>query len=99
MLLKGHEQRKGFMNRALLKPQVWLVLLLAGGLFALGASSFVRRVGAAEPLLGAEWAGSREGPLAVQIDPESPAWRAGKSRHTPRSAKSASTRSPVSPTR
>ena len=56
---------------------VWLVLLVAGALLVLGAVSFLRRAGASQPVLGAEWVQSSSGPVALAVDPDGPAGQAG----------------------
>ncbi len=55
----------------------WAALILCGPLLALGAISFARRVGATEPVPGVEWVQSEAGPIAMFVDPEGPAGRAG----------------------
>jgi hypothetical protein len=59
------------------RPRTWGVLALAVLLGALGGLSFARRITAVEPMVGVEWARSSAGPVAVDVEPGSPAARAG----------------------
>ena len=55
-----------------------LVALLVGtGFLLFAGATFARRVGAMRPLVGVEWAQSESGPVAVSVDPASPAGMAG----------------------
>lgn len=56
---------------------VWLVLLIAGAVLVVGAVSFLRRAGAAQPIIGVEWVQSSSGPVAMAVDPRGPAGLAG----------------------
>ena len=65
------------MNRRLERTRAWIVYLLAVVLLAFGSVSFARRLGATEPFVGVEWVQSSSGPLALSVEPGSPAWAAG----------------------
>jgi PAS domain S-box-containing protein len=56
---------------------VWLALILAGPLLVFGLTSFTRRITAVEPHVGVEWVQSSTGPVALSVDPTSPAGLAG----------------------
>jgi len=56
---------------------IWLALILAGPLFVFGLASFTRRVTAIQPNVGAEWVQASTGPVALSVEPDSPASRAG----------------------
>jgi len=56
---------------------VWLVLLIAVAALVLGGVSFLRRAGATQPVIGVEWVQSSSGPVAMAVDPQGPAGRAG----------------------
>ena len=56
---------------------VWLALILAGPLLVFGFASFTRRLAAVQPSIGVEWVQASSGPVALSVDPESPASRSG----------------------
>ncbi len=53
------------------------VCVVALVLLAFGLTSFARRLGASEPVVGIEWAQAEAGPTAIQVDEGSPAAAAG----------------------
>jgi PAS domain S-box-containing protein len=57
--------------------RVAIVLALAVFLLVIGGASFARRINAVQPALGVEWVQAASGPLAVAVEPDSPAWKAG----------------------
>jgi PAS domain S-box-containing protein len=59
------------------QPRTWIVTALAAALLVAAGVSFVRRTQAVEPRVGAGWADSSAGPIAVRVDRDSAAARAG----------------------
>ena len=57
--------------------RVAIILALAVLLVVIGGASFARRIDAVQPAVGVEWVQSASGPLAVAVEPEGAAWRAG----------------------
>jgi PAS domain S-box-containing protein len=55
----------------------WFALALCVPVLLLGVVSFVRRAEATEPRSGVEWIESETGPVALEVDPEGAAARAG----------------------
>jgi len=56
---------------------VWLALFLAGPLLVFGFASFTRRVAAVQPSIGVEWVQASSGPVALSVEPDSPASDSG----------------------
>jgi len=54
-----------------------VALIVAAGLTLLAGASFVRRVGSTRPFVGVDWTQSSIGPVAVHVEPDSPAGRSG----------------------
>jgi len=54
-----------------------LIVIAALALLGFGFVSFLYRIEATTPTLGVQWVQSGEGPLALSVDPEGPAWHAG----------------------
>jgi PAS domain S-box-containing protein len=52
-------------------------LILAGPILLFGLASFTRRVNAIQPDVGVEWVQASSGPVALAVEPASPAARAG----------------------
>jgi PAS domain S-box-containing protein len=59
------------------KVGVWLALILAGPILVFGLASFTRRVTAVQPDVGVEWVQASAGPVALSVEPDSPAFRVG----------------------
>ena len=55
----------------------WLALVLAGPLLVFGFASFTYRIAAIQPDVGVEWVQASVGPVALSVDPDSAASRAG----------------------
>ena len=54
-----------------------LIVVTATALLGFGFLSFLHRVEATVPTLGVQWVQSGQGPLALAVDPQGPAWKAG----------------------
>jgi len=65
------------MLRAEIPRRPWLLSLLALSILALGAVSFIHRVGVTEPALGVEWIQTSQGPVALGVTESGPAALAG----------------------
>ena len=59
------------------RSRALVALLVGAGLLLFAGISFARRAGTMHPLVGVDWAQSEAGPVAVSVDPASPAGMAG----------------------
>ncbi len=59
------------------RAAAWIILAVATVVGVVGVASAVRVVGAVQPHVGVEWVQSASGPVAITVEPGSPAWRDG----------------------
>ena len=59
------------------RTAAWMILATAVVVGIVGVASAVRVAGSGQPYTGADWVQSAAGPVAITVDPDSPAWIAG----------------------